>query len=698
MCGVGRDGLSARTIAIAARGFGFRVRAYSIELSDMKSVQLPAIAHWGFNHFVVVEKWSPASVEIVDPGCGRRRLTTEEFSHSFTGVILTFEPGANFTRTRGRTAPYWLRYLKSMMMTRSAVTILTQILVTSAALQLLGLVMPLVTKLLVDQVLPFKITNVLGILGIAMVIALLAQMIMGYLRSVLLIYLRGRLDSQLMENFFEHLLTLPFTFFQQRTTGDLLMRLTSNSRIREMLTNQTLSVLLDGSFVLVYLTILLIISPILGGVVVSLGLLQILLVFGTRRRVRNLAQRDLSAMADEQGYLIEAMKGIGMLKASGAEDVAFDRWSNLFCIQINVSIERSHLAAIIDTALGTIRSLSPLLLLWVGGLLVLNGSMSLGTMLAMNTLAVSFMAPLTMLVASAEQLQMVGSQLERIADVLDAEPEQLGQNELLSPRLSGSIEARNVSFRYAPEGPLVVKNISFRVQAGQKIALTGPTGSGKSTLAMLLLGLYQPTEGEVFYDGIPLRQFNYRALRNQVGVVLQDPFVFSGSLRQNIALSNPSLSLEEIAEVAHLAGLHNEISVMPMGYETVVSEGGTTLSGGQRQRLSIARALVNRPSIIVLDEATSQLDVRTESEVHQNLSELSCTRVVIAHRLSTIRNADQILVLEDGSIIEQGTHEQLMERGGHYATAVRSQLEREPLDRGLQCDNQSDQCVQGGYS
>jgi len=669
-CGVGRDGLTARAIASSARHYGLRVKSYSLDLADFKYVQLPAIAHWNFSHFVVVERWSPKIVEIVDPAVGRCQLTADEFDAGFTGVVLTFEPSGKFQHRTTTAQPFWHHYLKYMLHIPGTLGVLGQILAASLFLQVLGLALPLFTQVLVDRVLPHHITNVMTALGIGMVILVLTQMVTSYLRAALLIYLQARLDSQMMLGFFEHILTLPFRFFQQRTSGDLLMRIGSNMSIREVLTSQTLSVVLDGTFVVVYLTILLAREPFFGVLVLGIGILQVGLLLGTTRRMHRLTQRDLCTQAESQSYLVEALTGITTLKASGAEDRVLDYWSNLFFKHLNVSLQLNHLSAIIDTAMMTLHTFAPLILLWVGVLRVLDGTMSLGTMLALNALATAFLTPLASLVSNGQQLQLVGAHLDRLTDVLAAEPEQDLQVVQHTPRLTGRIELKHVSFRYDSNAPWVLRDISVTIEPGQKVALVGRTASGKSTLAKLLLGLYTPSEGEILYDGIPLQNLNYRTLRSQFGTVLQESFLFSGSIRQNIAFNDPSLSLEQVIEAARLAAIHDEIIQMPMGYETMVAEGGSGLSGGQRQRLSLARALAHQPAVLLLDEATSHLDTVTERLVDENLKQIPCTRIAIAHRLSTVYNADMILVLDRGTIVEQGSHEELLVQTGHYAALV----------------------------
>jgi ABC-type bacteriocin/lantibiotic exporter with double-glycine peptidase domain len=391
-------------------------------------------------------------------------------------------------------------------------------------------------------------------------------------------------------------------------------------------------------------------------------------------------QRHLGAQAASQGYLFEALSGIATLKASGAEDRALDRWSDLFAAELNIALQRSHLSALLESARAALALLSPLLLLWVGVQRVLDGTLSLGAMLALTALAGAVLASLTSLMANAERLQLAGAHLERLDDVLDAEPEQDRSSVAAAPPLSGRIELRGVGFRYDPAAPWVLRDLSLTIEPGQKVALVGATGSGKSTLGRLLLGLFEPAEGELLYDGIPLRQMDYRTLRRQFGVVLQEPVLFGDSIRRNIALNDPALTLTDVIEAARTAAIDDDIERMPMGYETLIGEGGGGLSGGQVQRIALARALGHRPSVLLLDEATSHLDVVTERRVDRNLSSLACTRIVIAHRLSTIRNADLIVVVDRGTIVERGRHDDLLALDGAYAALVRSQTATDPAE------------------
>jgi ABC-type bacteriocin/lantibiotic exporter with double-glycine peptidase domain len=390
--------------------------------------------------------------------------------------------------------------------------------------------------------------------------------------------------------------------------------------------------------------------------------------------------QDLAAQGKATGYMNEALSAIATLKAAGAEQRALARWSNLFMDQMNISIRRNYLLSIIGVIFDLLQTLSPLLLVWLGAIQVINGTMSVGNMLALNTLAALFLAPLSSLATSGQKIQIARAHFERIADVMEAKPEQDPQQVQMPPRLAGQIEVRDVSFEYAPNTPAVLKNINVQIRPGQKVAIVGKTGSGKSTLGKLLIGLITPTKGALLFDGQPLHSMNYQAVRSQFGVVLQESAILSGSVRENIALNNPEMEMAQVVRAAQAAAIHEDIEKMPMKYETLVSEGGSALSGGQRQRLALARALASNPVILLLDEATSALDVATERLVEENLNRLACTRIVIAHRLSTIRNADVILVLDQGSIVEAGSHEMLLRRNGYYARLIQLQLENGEIE------------------
>ena len=665
----GRDGVTASMLLRLARSFGLVGKGLSVSLDGLAEIGQPVIAHWGFEHFVVVEWATPDELGVVDPAAGRRTISREEASQMFTGVVLVLAPGDDFERRSKAPAPAWRPFVTGLLLrSRGA---LSRILLASALIQVFGLALPLLTRAVIDELLPSARGDLLRLSGAGIAIGALSFGAITWVRSRMLVALQGALDEQLMQGHFRHVLTLPFGFFQQRSTGDLLGRLHANQDIREILTGQTISLVLDGSMVLVYLGVLLVKAPLLAAATLGLGAAQMGAVVFAGPRIRRLMDRELFAQSESQTFLVEAIKGVATIKVSGNEEETFRHWSKLFQRTLRLSVERARWTGAQDSVLSAVRMLGPLLLLWIGAERVMNGSLTMGTMLALCALASMVLVPLSSLAGDLQRLQMVTAHLDRLSDVLEAEPEQHGRTVVEAPPLTGNIEIRGLSFRYDAGAPWVLRDIDVRVEPGKKIALVGKSGSGKSTLAHLLLGLYEATEGDILFDGLPITTLRSQSVRRQIGVVLQEPFLFGGTLRDNIALGGRDRSLESVVAAARLAGIHDEIRKMPMGYQTRVSEGTGGLSGGQRQRIAIARALLGKPPILLFDEATSHLDTVTERRVDEAISALRCTRIVIAHRLSTVRDADEILVLDEGRIVGRGTHETLLADNTVYRDLVK---------------------------
>ncbi|MEV4374620.1 peptidase domain-containing ABC transporter [Nonomuraea sp. NPDC049637] len=674
--GVGRDGVSALALVRVARAHGLDTHALSVPAAQVPELPFPAIVHWRAKHFVVVERVAGDVVTIVDPGVGRFRIGGAEFARDYSGVALTFTPGAGFQRGHfGDRRPWWARYVRFSVLDHRA--LVAALVLLSLLLQGLGLALPVVTENVVDRVLGRAEVGLLPLLGAAAAGAVLAHLAVSGMRAWALAVLRSRADAVLFDDLAGRLLALPFRFFAHRGSADLVSRINAAGVLREVLTGQVLSALLDAPLAAGYLIAVTVRSPLLGSVLLGLAAAQILVLLLTRQRLRDLAHREQEARNDAQGLLVEAVRGIETIKSAGAETQVLERWGKLLTVQTRWVRRGASAQGAQDSLLAALGFAAPLALLWAGAWQAVDGVLTPGALLGVQALAAAALAPLASLTRSLRGLQTARAQADRLADIWEAEPEPLAPPLPATGTPRTRIELRGVGFRYAPESPWIVRGVDLRIAPGQKVALVGRSGSGKTTLARLLLGLVPPVEGQIRYDGAPL---SHRP-RPRFGVVTQEPALFTGSIADNISLGSPDADLREVAQAARLACVHDDILAMPLGYHTLLTEGGG-LSGGQRQRIALARAILARPEILLLDEATSHLDAHTEAALSANLDALPQTRIVIAHRLSTIRDADLILVLDRGRIVEGGTHDQLVAASGLYASLVRSQLSSRPLQAG----------------
>ena len=668
---------SAAALVRAADRFGLGARAVRVEPGDLRKLPAGSILHWDFVHFVVFQRVVRGGVEIVDPGAGRRRLAWAEVERSLTGIALVLAPSSGFRPQRARNNR-WSRVIDLLVQSG----LLPRLFTCSVIMQGLGLAVPAVTGLVVDRLVPHADSSLLPLLAVAIGCVVTVHLAGALLRGHLLVHLQTRLSAQMTVGFFDHLIGLAPSFFARRTSGDLLMRLNSHSIVRDVLSNGALSAVLDGLLIISNLCLVLWLNAQLGRVVLAVAVLQVVLLALAGRRQHELMKAQLAAEAGFQGFQVEVLAAIESLKAMGREREAARSWADLFVNSLNVSVTRGRLGAWMGAVQSGLQMGTPLLLLALGTARVLARELTIGEMLALNALAIGALAPLATLVQTALTLQMVGSYVDRHEDVYKQPPEQELRPGRPAVALSGQMALEKVTFRYEGQSEPAVRGVSVEIPAGKMVALVGRSGAGKSTLGHLLLGLLRPSEGRVLVDGHDLLDLDLNAVRRQIGVVTQNVQLFGQTIRSNIAFFDPEVDLGAVMQAARLVQLHDEIVKMPLGYDTLLSDRGLSLSGGQRQRVALARALVRSPAVLLLDEATSALDTVTEAKVQSALAALQCTRIVIAHRLSTMRSADLILVLDEGAVVERGTHDELIARRGAYHELISAQIEPLPA-RGL---------------
>lgn len=676
-CGVSRNGANAKSIVQAARTYGLDAKGAKLtELSQLSQLPLPAILHWDFNHFLVLERLTKRGLVVVDPASGRRTFGLEEAGRRFTGVALVLQPADTF-KARPRSRPSLGRYRDLL---NHSLPSLGQLLLASLTLQILGLAFPVANQLLLDRVVVPQQEAWLWGLAIGLGAALAGKALLMVVRSWVVQSLQAAMDLSLMERFMGHLLKLPMNFFLQREAGDLVQRVQSNTTLRNLFSSQSVSAILDAFLLLGYAGLMLAYNWKLGLVVLTLGSVRVGILWALKDRNQQLMASELASAGREGGALVEALTGLETTKASGAGSRMVQRWMHRMVERVNSHLDRRRIEIASSQGMVVLQGITLAAVFWVGGREVLAHRMTLGVFASFIALQNLFMGPLESLLNAVNQLQYVGNHLRRLDDVLETDQEPSGA--MIPERLQGAIEFQDVSFAYSPGAPPAVQHVSLTIHPGEKIALVGPSGAGKSTLARLLLGMHLPDAGAIRFDGRNLRELDLAQLRNQMGVVLQEIFLFNDTVRANLCLNDPEIPMERLRWAARMACVEDVIEALPKGYDSAIGENGSSLSGGQRQRLNLARALAHQPAVLLLDEATSSLDLETEAKVHANLASLDCTRILIAHRLATVRDADRILVVHGGQIVQTGTYEELAQQPGLFQVLVQAMEGKEMAHAG----------------
>ncbi|MFF4896445.1 NHLP family bacteriocin export ABC transporter peptidase/permease/ATPase subunit [Streptomyces sp. NPDC001068] len=673
-CGVSRDGSRASNLLKAARGYGLTAKGMQMDLAALADVQGPAILFWEFNHYVVFDgmgrRLGRRGVYINDPAKGRRFVPMEEFDGGFTGVVLILEPGDGFER--GGRRPGVLGAMPARL--RGTAGTMPAAVLASLLLVVVGAAVPALSRQYIDMFLIGGQTSLLTVLFAAMATCVLLTLALTWLQQANLLH--GRIVSSTLSSarFLRHLLRLPVTFFSQRSPADLVQRLQSNDQVAETLARDLAAAGVDAVVVVLYAVLLYTYDAQLTFLGIGVALLNIVAM---RFVVRLRATRTAKLRADTARLTNTSYTGLQLIetmKATGGEDGYFRKWAGQHASTLEEQQRLGVPSAWLGMVAPTLATLNSALILWIGGMRAVEGGISVGLLVAFQSLVTRFTAPLTRLNGVAGRIQDFAADVARLKDVENFQADPVyarpGAGDS-TRRLHGHVELENITFGYSPLDKPLLTGFDLTVGPGRQVALVGGSGSGKSTVSRLISGLYAPWEGVIRIDGQRLEDIPRGALAASVSFVDQDVFLFEGSVRDNVALWDPSIPDEAVVEALRDAALYDVVARRPGGIHSRVEQDGRNFSGGQRQRLEIARALVRGPSILVLDEVTSALDAETELTVMENLRRRGCACVVIAHRLSTVRDSDEIVVLQHGTIVERGRHDALVAHGGAYAALVR---------------------------
>ncbi|MBK5245956.1 MAG: NHLP family bacteriocin export ABC transporter peptidase/permease/ATPase subunit [Peptostreptococcaceae bacterium] len=671
-CGVSRDGSKASNIIKAARKYGLEAKGYRKEPKSLKTMELPMIIHWNFNHFLVLEGFRKGKVYLSDPASGKRVVSEQEFDESFTGIALTFKKGDAF-KTGGEKPNIMLALGRRL---KGSASSLSYIILTGLALVIPGLIIPVFSKIFIDDILISGRTDWIAMLLLLMGTTLVVQGGLTWIQGYYLLKLETKIALSSASKFLWHVLRLPAEFFSQRYAGDISSRMQSNDKVAEIMSSEFVKSCLSVFMIVFYFILMIqydIFLTLIGVTAAILNLLYLKLVSSKRTNENNLLLKDQGKLI---GTSMSGLQTIETLKATGSESDFFSKWAGYHAKTANAQQHMGVSSSYLSILPVLLKSVTDVVVLIVGGMRIMNGELSIGALVAFQSLMISFLNPISSLMNIGSVIQTMVGDMNRLDDVMkypeDSElaTEAVEIQEDSKEKLEGYVEIRNLSFGYSRLELPLIEDFNFKLEPGARVALVGGSGSGKSTVAKLICGIYQPWCGEILFDGQDKRKIPRILTTSSLSVVDQDICMFNASVKDNITLWDDSIPETDVIKAAKDACIHDDIIERSGGYSHVMGEGGMNFSGGQRQRIEIARALVYNPSMLILDEATSALDPNTERMVYENICRRGCTCIIVAHRMSTIRDSNEIIILDQGKIVQRGTHDELKQIDGYYARLI----------------------------